>query len=195
MNMRKLRASYPAVALTIFLCVALLVIVVVVAGVAPALTPELRGNDAAAAAAAPQSQPWMDTSLSPDARADLVLKELTLDEKIDLVHGNSMPGWGTPVRANAYMSNGGAGFVLGVPRLGIPIIQMSDAAYGLRMSAENGRYATALPSNIAAAASWDTQARLRVWRADRARTARAGIQHDAGRRRKHHTRPAQRTDV
>ena len=41
-----------------------------------------------------QNQPWMNTGLSPDERADMVLKEMTLDEKIDLVHGNGMPGWG-----------------------------------------------------------------------------------------------------
>jgi beta-glucosidase len=104
-----------------------------------------------------QNHPWMDSSLQPDQRADLVLKEMTLDEKIDLVHGEGMPGWGKP-RPNAYLGNGGAGFVLGVPRLGIPMIQMSDAAYGVRSSAQNGRYSTALPSNIAAAASWDPQA-------------------------------------
>src|SRR5208283_1655317 len=92
-------------------------------------------------------------------RADLVLKEMTLDEKIDLIHGNGMPGWPEKkVRTNAYLGNGGAGFVLGVPRLGIPIIQMSDAAYGVRASGENGRYSTALPSNIASASSWDPQA-------------------------------------
>jgi beta-glucosidase len=68
-----------------------------------------------------------------------------------------MPGWGLP-RPNAYLGNGGAGFVLGVPRLGIPMIQISDAAYGVRSSGENGRYSTALPSNLAAAASWDVQA-------------------------------------
>ena len=33
---------------------------------------------------------------------------------------------------------------------------MSDAAYGVRSSGENGRYSTALPSDIAGAASWDT---------------------------------------
>ena len=104
-----------------------------------------------------QNFPWMDKSLSPDARAEMVLKELTLDEKIGLVHGNSMPGWSKPW-PNYYLGNGGAGFVLGVPRLGIPIIQMSDAAYGVRSSAENGRYSTALPSNLASAASWDPQA-------------------------------------
>jgi beta-glucosidase len=100
---------------------------------------------------------WMNKTLSPDERADLVLKELTLDEKIDLLHGQGMPGWGPP-KPNAYLGNGGAGFVLGIPRLGIPFIQMSDAAYGVRSSAMNGRYSTALPSNVGAAASWDTQA-------------------------------------
>lgn len=104
-----------------------------------------------------QHFPWMDASLPSEQRADMVLKQLTLDEKIQLLHGNGMPGWGKP-RPNAYLGNGGAGFVLGIPRLGIPIIQMSDAAYGVRSSAENGRYSTALPSNIAAAASWDPQA-------------------------------------
>ncbi|HEV3279595.1 MAG TPA: glycoside hydrolase family 3 C-terminal domain-containing protein [Terriglobia bacterium] len=104
-----------------------------------------------------QNQPWMNTSLSPDERAEMVLKEMTLDEKIDLVHGEGMPGWGKP-KPNAYLGNGGAGFVLGVERLGIPMIQISDAAYGVRSSAQNGRYSTALPSNIAAAASWDPQA-------------------------------------
>src|SRR5438094_171317 len=70
-----------------------------------------------------------------------------------------MPGWPRAVpHANPYLGNGGAGFVLWVQRLGIPIIQMSDAAYGVRSSGENGRYLTALPSNVAAAASWDVQA-------------------------------------
>ena len=91
-----------------------------------------------------QNWPWMNTMLSPDERANLVLKEMTLDEKIGLVHGNGMPGWRDPF-PTAHLGNGGAGFVLGVPRLGIPIIQMSDAAYGVRNSGDNGRYSTALP--------------------------------------------------
>jgi beta-glucosidase len=114
------------------------------------------------AAQPPQKEPewkhaaWMNKSLSADERADLVLKELKLDEKIDLLHGEGMPGWG-PQRPNWYLGNGGAGFVLGVPRLGIPFIQMSDAAYGVRNSGDTGRYSTALPSNVGAAASWDTE--------------------------------------
>src|SRR5271154_4418774 len=101
--------------------------------------------------------PWMDTSLSPDARAALVLKELTLDEKITLIHGAGLQGMG-PVNPTRIYSNGGVGFTMGIPRLGIPGIDMSDAAYGIRSSGENGRYSTALPANEGAAASWDVDA-------------------------------------
>jgi beta-glucosidase len=100
--------------------------------------------------------PWMNTSLSPDVRAGLVLKELTLDEKITLIHGQGSPFGGS--NPNAYLSNGGDGFSLGVPRLGIPPLQMIGSAYGVRFSAVNGRYSTALPSNLASTASWDPEA-------------------------------------
>jgi beta-glucosidase len=112
---------------------------------------------ASAVAQHPPQHPWMNTSLSPDERADLVLKQMKLDEKILLLHGQGMPGWSRPM-PKTYLGNQGAGFVFGIPRLGIPEIEMSDAAYGVRMSAQNGRYSTALPSNIAAAASWDPEA-------------------------------------
>jgi beta-glucosidase len=101
--------------------------------------------------------PWMNRALSPDERADLVVKEMTLDEKISLLHGTGMAGLG-PMSPLAVKSNGGAGYVVGIPRLGIPAIQMSDAAYGVRSSGENGRYSTALPANVGATASWDLTA-------------------------------------
>lgn len=103
------------------------------------------------------SRPWMNPSLSPDERAELAVGQMTLDEKISMLHGTGMAGLG-PVSPLAVKSNGGAGYVVGVPRLGIPPIQMSDAAYGVRSSGENGRYSTALPSNLGAAASWDLDA-------------------------------------
>jgi beta-glucosidase len=103
-------------------------------------------------------KPWMNKNLSPDERAAMVLKQMTLDEKIDLLHGNGMAhadNWQMPL---TYQSNGGAGYVVGVKRLGISPIWMSDAAYGVRDSAGNGRYSTALTSNLGSAASWDPQA-------------------------------------
>ena len=104
-----------------------------------------------------KAHPWMKPNLSPDERASLVLKEMTLEEKISLLHGTGMVGL-SPMSPLAVHSNGGAGYVVGIPRLGIPAIQMSDAAYGVRMSGENGRYSTALPSDIAGAASWNMDA-------------------------------------
>ncbi len=108
-----------------------------------------------------KDQPWMDTKLSPGRRADLVLEQMTLDEKIGMLHGNGMArqkNLPPEIQAVQDQSNGGAGFVFGVPRLGIPSIQMTDAAYGVRQSADNGRYSTALPSNLGSAASWDQDA-------------------------------------
>ena len=99
----------------------------------------------------------MNSSLSPDERASMVVKEMTLDEKITLLHGTGMEGLG-PMSPLAGGSDGGAGYVVGIPRLGIPAIQMSDAAYGVRMSGQNGRYSTALPADVAGAASWDLDA-------------------------------------
>jgi len=113
---------------------------------------------ASTAVAQQQNSPWMNKSLSPDERAEMVLKQMTLDEKIVLLHGNGMARekqWQTPF---THQSNGGAGYVLGIERLGIPPIDMSDAAYGVRASAANGRYSTALTSNVGSAASWDPQA-------------------------------------
>lgn len=111
--------------------------------------------------AGPVDRPWMDKSLSPERRAELVLGQMTLDEKIGMLHGEGMArdkDLPPEVEAVQNLSNGGAGFVLGVPRLGIPVIEMSDAAYGVRSSAANGRYSTALPSNLGSAASWDPEA-------------------------------------
>lgn len=101
--------------------------------------------------------PWMNKNLTPDERAGLVLKQLTLDEKISLLHGTGQPGFGPPNPQGAH-SNGGAGYVVGIPRLGIPGIQMADAAYGVTKSGESGRYSTALPSDLGAASSWDLKA-------------------------------------
>ena len=103
--------------------------------------------------------PWMaNKSLSPDERAAMVLQQMTLDEKISLLHGNGMAyegQWQMPLTAQ---SNGGAGYIAPIARLGIPGIDMSDAAYGVRASGRNGRFSVALPSNLGAASSWDRKA-------------------------------------
>ena len=110
---------------------------------------------AAFATAQNSDRPWMNPNLPPDQRADLVLKQMTLDEKIALLHGNGMAHAGQWQMPLTKFSNGGAGYVVGVERLGIPPLFISDAAYGVRDSNANGRYSTAMPSNLGAASSWD----------------------------------------
>jgi beta-glucosidase len=93
--------------------------------------------------------PWMNKDLSPDQRADIVVAQMTLDEKISLAHG---PGG---FQAAGPRSNGGAGMIPGIQRLGLPDVQLADSAVGVRAAAERGRYATLLPSTIGGAATWD----------------------------------------
>lgn len=104
-----------------------------------------------------ESRPWMDTSLDPDTRADMMIRQMTLDEKMQLVRG---AGWGV-LRSGSHVppeDNGGAGFVPGIPRLGLPDINLADSAVGVRMAALHGRYATLLPSTLGMSASWDPDA-------------------------------------
>src|ERR1700733_12820466 len=108
--------------------------------------------------AQPKHYPWSDTSLSPDVRADLVIKELTLDEKIQLLHGMGWQALFAPVASGpATRAVSVLGFIPGVPRLGIPVLQMTDSVEGISGAGINGRYATALPSAEAMAAAWDPQ--------------------------------------
>lgn len=106
-------------------------------------------------AAQETDRPWMNPKLAPEERAEMVLKQMTLDEKLALMHGNGMannPMW---TMSLTNLANGGAGYVEGVKRLGIPPLIISDAAYGVKSSGENGRYSTAMPSNLGATSSWD----------------------------------------
>src|SRR6202046_4086556 len=102
-------------------------------------------------------RPWMNSKLSPEERAELALKQMTLDEKLALLHGNGMANNATWTMPLTHLTNGGAGYVEGVKRLGIPPLIISDAAYGVRDSGVNGRYATAMPSNLGAASAWDPE--------------------------------------
>ncbi len=103
---------------------------------------------------APGPGPWTDTTLSPDARADLVNCQLTLDERIGLVHGViAVPMFGPPPPG----AIGSIGFVPGIARLGVPALQETDAEGGVAnpMNARPGDGATPLPSGLAIAASFD----------------------------------------
>jgi beta-glucosidase len=106
---------------------------------------------ASLASAQAPSQPWMNMLLSPDERADLLVKQMTLDEKIQLVHG-SMAMFGPKIPG----ALGGDGFVPGIPRLGIPDLNLIGAGVGVTNLGKRAQgMATALPASLAETATWD----------------------------------------
>ena len=148
---------------------------IALAALAPVAANAQLTNNAPGAAAAktdvPADKPWMDTKLSAEARADLILKEMTLAEKLQLTFGyfSTDNKWQiTSIKNYVYPKDGrpfSAGFVPGIPRLGIPNQWQSDAGVGVAtqtvpkdsVSAEFPRGRTALPSGIATAATWSPE--------------------------------------
>jgi beta-glucosidase len=114
----------------------------------------LMATAAAAALPKPANPPT-----SPDARAHALLGQMTQAEKFQLVRsafGEPDPAHGLAKPAGAL---GSAGYVAGIPRLGIPAQQLSDAGLGVAnpINVRPGDGATSLPAGLATAASWDPQ--------------------------------------
>ena len=89
-------------------------------------------------------------------RADALVARMTLDEKIGLVHGLFPPKAEGKTRHELIPS---AGHIDGIERLGIPIVRESDASLGVANQVEQrkGDTATALPSSLATAATFDPE--------------------------------------
>ncbi len=124
-----------------------------------ALAGLIAGIGWATAAAGPSPRPWADNQLSPDRRAQLALRAMTPAEKRRLVFGYyGAPKPGTSYRPPSGARMGEAGYVPGIPRLGIPPQWISDGGLGVatqRVSTDAYRERTALPSGLATAATWN----------------------------------------
>ena len=116
------------------------------------------------AAADTGDKPWMNPALEPDQRAELAVAQMTREEKQGLVFGY----FGTDAPWKKYTiapeaRQGSAGYVPGMARLGIPPQWQADAGIGVATQggAAVKRARTALPSGLAAAASWDPEVAFR----------------------------------
>ena len=102
------------------------------------------------------THPWMNPSLSADQRAKLAVKAMTRDEKLRLVFGyfgTDRDGYTAPAQA----IQGTAGYIPGIPRLGIPAQWETDAGVGVATQggAKIKPPHTTLPSGLATAATWN----------------------------------------
>lgn len=104
------------------------------------------------------SRPWMNRALSPERRVAVLLPRMTAQEKQVLVFGYL----GTEFKFQKYdvpaeAREGSAGYVPGVPRLGIPPQWQTDAGIGVATqgAAKHKRERTSLPSGLGTAATWN----------------------------------------
>ncbi len=102
----------------------------------------------ALAAASAQAAP------SPDDRAATTEKAMHADERTTLTIGiMALPMFGDPLPKEAIL---GAGYVAGIPRLGVPALTQTDASLGVAyVGGARKDGATALPSGMAMGATWN----------------------------------------
>jgi beta-glucosidase len=118
-----------------------------------------RGVNAAAClavlAVSAAAEPRGDSTAAAPARAEAALERMTQSEKLSLVDGVIGAPWGH--RPKPQGAIGSAGYVPGIPRLGIPVLQETDAELGVANpgNVRPGDTATAMPSNLALASTWD----------------------------------------
>jgi len=92
----------------------------------------------------------------PDARADRTLAQMTADERVQLLHGQMAVAFLNLTPPPAAIR--GAGYVGGIPRLGIPDLAESDASLGVAYAfGQRHDGATALPSGMALGSTWNPQ--------------------------------------
>ena len=100
--------------------------------------------------------PWSDVSQTPDQRAETLLKEMTLDEKLAMLHG---PPTGPCCQCNTSETCAYVGNIVKNDRLKIPPVNMNDGPQGFRDNNFPGS-TTAWPSGLTMAASFDREAML-----------------------------------
>jgi beta-glucosidase len=86
--------------------------------------------------------PWMNSSLSPDTRAEMLLRAMSLADKIAMVHQQYPLDY----------RYGAAGWIPAIPNLCIPDLVLNDAGQGV---GDGQTATTAFPAPISQAASWD----------------------------------------
>src|SRR6195952_1166624 len=96
-------------------------------------------------AAVASGSPWMDVRATPERRPALLVGQMTLDEKITLVHGAGYP---LPLNSAGY-----AGVVPANTRLGIPALYLADSPVGVGNGSTG---VTQWPDSANLASTWDT---------------------------------------
>lgn len=102
-----------------------------------------------------QMAPAVDLAKA-DAKAATVVRQMTVDEKTVLTHGIMPLPLAGPIPNLPADAVPGAGYIPGIERLGIPALKETDASLGVSyVMGLRGDSATALPSGVSQASSWN----------------------------------------
>jgi len=100
--------------------------------------------------------PWSNVNDDPDTRAKMLVGNMTLEEKLVMLHG---PMSGPCCSCNTSATCAYVGNVLANTRLDIPPLTMNDGPQGFRDNVHPGS-TTSWPSGLTMAASWDVEAMM-----------------------------------
>jgi hypothetical protein len=106
----------------------------------------------AAGSARAASCPWMNRSLSADTRATMLLRAMSLTQKVAMTYQ----------RYSIFFHDGTAGWIPAVPTLCIPDLTFNDAGQGV---GDQQTGTTAFPAPIAQSSSWDPNLQYEFGRA------------------------------
>ena len=75
--------------------------------------------------------PWMNTSLTPEQRADLLIPQMTLEQKVQQLSNDVRPAQDPANRPKGCGFAGSGRHIQGIPALGIPTVRMTNGSTGI----------------------------------------------------------------
>jgi beta-glucosidase len=103
----------------------------------------------------------MNTSLSPEQRADMLIAHMTLEQKVEQISNDTRPAENPANRPPGCEFTRIGRHIQGIPELGIPTVRMINGGTGVRGGdCANEPIATGVPSTSAAAATFNPELNL-----------------------------------
>ena len=100
--------------------------------------------------------PWMNTNLSPEQRADLLIAQMTLEQKVQQISNDTRPARDPANRPEGCDFASSGRHIQGIRKLGIPTVRMTNGSTGIiGGDCQPNPVGTGVPSTSAVAATFN----------------------------------------